>query len=250
MPVTVNDKGWEKLKKRLAQTRPKVKVGIFGEAAAARANDAPGATVGQIANAHEHGLGVPQRSWCAGTIDTNLPAIMAGLRKGAAAVLDPKAPEGLEMKLLAQTGQHVAGLMRQRISSGISPALSPRYLTRKLKKYPGATTPLIASGQMWGAIGSVVLVSERAMKAFQATQRRAARTALSARRKQNRVARRRKRVDRALSKAGKSVRRQARAGSRIANRLARSTRRTSRSILRQARRTAKRTVKRTRKLFR
>jgi len=150
--VRVRDNGWRALRARLAKARPYVKVGIFGDEAAAKANDATRATVGQIANAHEHGLGVPQRSWMRGTLDANKTDILTGLRRAGAAVLKG----ANELQILARVGVHVAGLMRQRISSGILPALSENYLPRKLAKYPGATTPLIASSQMWGAIGSTV----------------------------------------------------------------------------------------------
>ncbi len=181
MAVTVRDRGWTRLKARLVRDAPAVKVGIFGDAAAAKANDSD-KTVGQIANAHEHGLGVPERSWMRGTVDANQKDILQGLRRAARAVLSPSAPRGAEVKLLDQVGQHIAGLMRQRISSGIAPALSERYLPRKLAKYPGATTPLIASGQMWGAIGAMVEGGPSVVKAQRAAARTAAKRALRRRR--------------------------------------------------------------------
>jgi len=225
MPVTVKDNGWSLLKARLNKTRPRVKVGIFGDAAAAKANDSKTATVGQIANAHEHGIGVPRRSWLGDTIDANQSDIIAGLRKAAAAVLKSKDP-GLEAKLLAQTGQHIAGLARQRISSGISPALSSSYLERKLRKYPGATTPLIASGQMWGAIGSVVEGAPVAIKAARAAARKAARASLARRKRNRAIARRNKKIQRTTKKVRKLA--------------AKNTRKLSRFLKRSFKRTTKR----------
>lgn len=177
MAVTQRDNGWRALQARLSRTRPRVKVGIFGDAAAAKANDSKTATVGQIANAHEHGLGVPRRSWLGDTVDANQADILAGLRKGATAVIKSKDP-GLEVKLLAQTGAHIAGLAKERIASGIAPALSERYLERKLRKYPGATTPLIASGQMRGAIGFTVEGAPNVIKSQRTAARAAAKKAL------------------------------------------------------------------------
>lgn len=179
--VTIKDNGWKALKARLLKQRPSVKVGIFGEAAAARANDAKDATVGEIANAHEYGLGVPQREWLGGTIDANERDIRDGLRRGAEAVIKSKNPN-TEVQLLAQTGAHIAGLCKQRISSGISPALSENYLPRKLAKYPGATTPLIASSQMIGSIGSTVEGGPSLVNAQRAVAGRAAKKALGRRR--------------------------------------------------------------------
>lgn len=182
LPVTVRDKGWNLLKAKLAKGVPRVRVGIFGDAAAAKANDSD-KTVGQIANAHEHGLGVPRRSWMRDTVEANQADILNGLRRAARAVLSPSAPRGTEVKLLGQVGQHIAGLMRQRISSGIAPALSERYLPRKLAKYPGTTTPLIASGQMWGAIGAEVEGSAAVAKGQRGAARKAAKKALRRRRR-------------------------------------------------------------------
>lgn len=227
MAVTVNDNGWSLLKARLARTRPRVKVGIFGSAAAAKANDSD-KTVGQIANAHEHGLGVPRRSWLADTVDANQADIVAGLRKAAAAVIRAPRNPGLEVQLLDQTGQHIAGLMRQRISSGIAPALSEGYLPRKLAKYPGATTPLIASGQMWESIGSVVEGAPVVVAAQRAAARKAAKKALARRRRNRKIARARKRVDRLGRKAS-------RLGAKLLKRGTRSATRTQRKLSRVAR---------------
>jgi hypothetical protein len=256
--VTQNSKGWSLLKARLDKTRPRVKVGIFGEAAAVKHGKT---TVGQIGNAHEHGLGVPRRSFVADTVNANEVDIVAGLRKAAAMVLDPKAPAGLEVKLLAQTGQHIAGLMRQRISSGIAPALSARYLRRKLARYPGATTPLIASGQMWGAIGSAVEGSANVVAAQKRAARAAAKAALSRRRRARRIAQAKRRLaragtqaQRALARGSKNVtragKRAARRGARLSARLERRVTRAGKRAGKSFKRSVKRAIKRTRKAFR
>lgn len=115
-------------------------------------------------------------------------------------MLDANKAQAVELRLLAQTGQYVAGLMRQRISAGISPALSPRYLKRKLARYPGATTPLIASGQLWASIGAQVEGSAVAQAAARASARKAAKKALARRRavaRANRIARKLAKITRA-----------------------------------------------------
>lgn len=224
MPVTVKDKGWNLLKAKLNKNVPRVRVGIFGDAAAAKANDSD-KTVGQIANAHEHGLGVPQRSWMRATVEANQTDIMAGLRKAARSVLNPLSPKGTEIKLLGQVGQHIAGLMRQRISSGIAPALSERYLPRKLAKYPGATTPLIASGQMIGSIGAEVEGAPNVIKAQRGAARKAAKRALARRRRQRRI-----------DRTQKAIKRLARKGARAATRTLKRQARNVRRALRRRRR--------------
>ncbi len=225
MTVTVKDKGWRLLKAKLDKNYPRVKVGIFGAAAAEAHKDSDGASVGQIAAAHEHGLGVPRRSWCGDTIDANQADIHAGLRVLAREVLDPKVPVARHYQALAQTGQHIAGLMRQRISAGISPALSPRYLPRKLARHPGATTPLIASGQMWGAIGSVVEGSPVVVANQKRAIRAAAKKAVARRRRERQIARVRKSALRAGKKASKS--------------LTRASKRTQRAVTRASKRFAR-----------
>jgi hypothetical protein len=142
--VTDVDRGFKALLKRLGP-KASLRVGIFGDLAAQRAIDGNGATVGDIANAHEFGLGnVPPRSWLRDTITAEAPAIKTAIERAAKAVVDGMAPE----RALDLLGFGVVGKIQARMSAGIPPALSPNYLPRKLAKFPGATTPLIASGQM------------------------------------------------------------------------------------------------------
>ncbi len=146
------DKGAKALLARMRKAIPAVRVGIYGDAAAAEHKDTPGATVGEIAAAHEFGAGVPARPWLSGTVAKNKERIEAGLRKVAEAVAtNAPAPPAV---MMAQLGQATAGMAKEEMSNGIPPALSPAYLKRKLKKYPGASKPLIASGQMRASIAS------------------------------------------------------------------------------------------------
>lgn len=147
------DRGLKALLKRLGP-QASMRVGIFGDNAAQRATDGHGASVGDIASAHEFGVTEPPRAWLRGTLEKEADTITAGIRKAAAGVIKRTMPAEQALNLL---GQGIVGKIKSRIAGGISPALSENYLPRKLAKYPGATTPLIASGQMRGAITSEVL---------------------------------------------------------------------------------------------
>lgn len=152
--VAVKDRGARKLIGAVDAPALKVKVGIFGDAAAARAVGGDGATVGQIADAHELGLGnVPERSFIRAYADANKDRINAMIKRAAAAVAKGQfSPE----KAADLLGLQVVGEIKDRIADGIPPPLSPNYLPRKLAKHPGASTPLIASGQMRQAVAHAV----------------------------------------------------------------------------------------------
>jgi hypothetical protein len=60
--------------------------------------------------------------------------------------------EGDPVQMMQQLTFAAAGWCKETITRGIAPALSAAYLKRKLARYPGATTPLIASSQMLGSI--------------------------------------------------------------------------------------------------
>ena len=143
------DHGARALKARLRKELPRANVGVFGANASGK-HEGTSRTVGEIAAAHEFGLGnVPQRSWLRGTMATRRAQIAVALREICIAAIKGK---GDASNMMAQLAQAAAGWCKERIASGIAPELSPRYLPRKLAKYPGATTPLIASGQLRGSI--------------------------------------------------------------------------------------------------
>ncbi len=150
--VTDVDKGLKALLRRLGP-QASLKVGIYGDAAAQRATDGHGASVGDIASAHEFGIVDPPRSFIRATVEEQADSIVAGIRKTAVAVVKgtSSARDGLNL-----IGFAIAGKMKSRIAGGIPPALSENYLPRKLAKYPGANVPLIASGQMRGSITHTV----------------------------------------------------------------------------------------------
>jgi hypothetical protein len=130
---------------------------VYGDAAAQKHADT-GATIGEIANAHEFGVGVPERSWLRDTIEGEAAVVNAGLRRAALAVVRGRISPERALDLL---GLMLVGKIQGRIAAGVPPALghsegSKRYLRYKLQRFPGATTALIASGQFRGSIASSI----------------------------------------------------------------------------------------------
>lgn len=143
------DKGAAALVKRLGQVIPRVQVGVFGDNAAEKHVDGKGLTVGEVANIHEFG----KRSWLRASLDPQQAAIKQAERRAAELVYrGVMTPE----QAAAQIGEGMVGIIKHRVTSGIPPELNREYLKRKLRKYPGAHTPLIASTQFLGAITSQV----------------------------------------------------------------------------------------------
>lgn len=147
--VTQRDRGARALVKAVRDASAGLKVGLVGDAAFAAAHDAPGLTVAQLGEIHEYGIGVPERSFVRATIDAQTPQLFAMIREGTTAIAKGRATPAI---VLNRVGAHIAGLIQAAMSEGIPPALSAAYLARKLRKYPGAETPLIASGQMRQAV--------------------------------------------------------------------------------------------------
>ena len=148
------DNGARKLLKELSGAGVVLRVGVFGDNAARAAEGDSGATLGEVAAGHEFLIPAHQpRSWLRATVDEERAAIETNLRRAAAAVASGKMTQVQALNLL---GLFIVGKIQQRISRGIPPALSEKYEARKLEKYPGATTPLIASGQLRQAVSAEV----------------------------------------------------------------------------------------------
>lgn len=148
--IVQRDNGAKALIGRVTPKGPALVVGLVGDAAAQKAVDGAGLTVGDVGNAHEFGLGtVPQRSFIRAPIDAAADQIQGDLRTAARAVMQGRFDKRQALNLL---GFRIVGLLQQTVADGVPPPLSANYLPRKLRKYPGATTPLIASGQLRGAI--------------------------------------------------------------------------------------------------
>lgn len=122
-----------------------ITVGVHDDDGAAQHNGAEGLTVADVATFHEFGTRtVPQRSFIRGWFDENQEFVAETLRKQFAAVAEGKrdAETAAERCALAFEGG-----IKQRISRGIPPALSPTTIARK-----GSSVPLIDTGQLRNAI--------------------------------------------------------------------------------------------------
>lgn len=149
--VTDRDRGAKRLL-HLGKRNNKVRlrVGIQGEAAAQRAIDADGLTVGDLGSIHEFGLGTaPERSFIRNYYDENRGRVKEMMARVAKAEFEGKLTREQGLNLV---GLKIVGEIKGRMAEGIPPPLSKNYLPRKLRKYPGATNPLIASGQLRQAI--------------------------------------------------------------------------------------------------
>lgn len=144
--VTSRDHGAERTKRRLRDlaASPAVEVGIIGDQAAA--DHGEGVTVGRLAEWHEYGLGVPERSWLRGWVDSAESTIAEAMRR-----LTERSVKGrvTPQQAALQLGVWCVGKIQQRIARGIEPALHERTIERK-----GSSVPLIDTGQLRQSITS------------------------------------------------------------------------------------------------
>jgi hypothetical protein len=159
MAVRDTDKGWKAMRKRAAKMAKgsTVQVGILGEDAAKvhqpeDGEKASGATIGEIGEFHEFGLGNnPVRSWLRGYVDANNAQIQAKVNRLAEEVISGRmTPE----QALDTLGMSLKGGIQKRIAEGIMPQVTAA--TQK-RKGPSKTIPLINSGQFRGSINYKVV---------------------------------------------------------------------------------------------
>lgn len=115
----------------------------FAELAASD-RSAPPQTMAEIANEHEFGLGVPERSWLRAWVDENQPMIQNDLRRAAMRIIEGKLTIQQAADLL---GTKYVASIQTRIANGIAPANAPATIERK-----GSSTPLIDTGQFRSSI--------------------------------------------------------------------------------------------------
>ncbi len=144
--MSKRDRGARKLLEAVRNGTAGLKVGWVGAKGAELHEDSDGLTVAEVGEIHEYGLGTaPERAPIRHTIDAQAPQIVAMIHEGARAVMKGRATPH---QVLDQIGLYAVGAIQAAIRDGLPPALSEAYLRRKLAKYPGASTPLIASGQL------------------------------------------------------------------------------------------------------
>lgn len=105
---------------------------------------APPQTMVEIANEHEFGLGVPERSWLRDWVDENEAMIRNDLRRAAMRIIEGKLTAHQASDLL---GTKYVAAIQTRIANGIQPPNAPSTIARK-----GSSTPLIDTGQFRSAI--------------------------------------------------------------------------------------------------
>jgi hypothetical protein len=159
--VRDRDNGLAAHKKRFAHGA-RVTVGIH-EAESAEGKKEPEGTsrtsLIEVAEAHEFGLGVPQRSFVAGAVDDNESEFQAKLTEGLKASAQPggRGPE----QTLERFGLYVVGVMQQRIADGIEPELAEKTKRQKQRRTGEAKdTPLILTGQLRSSIRSKLEVTK------------------------------------------------------------------------------------------
>ena len=115
-------------------------------------------TLIEVAEFHEFGLGVPQRSFVAGAVDENEAELQAKLTH---AMHEAAKPGGMgPEKQLARFGLYVVGVMQERISAGIAPELQESTKQWKARQGVGPKdTPLILTGQLRSSIRSKVEIT-------------------------------------------------------------------------------------------
>ncbi len=149
--LTDTDEGAKALYLRLlGASEISLSVGIHADAGAQRyapprGQKDEGVTMVELAEIHEFGLGVPQRSFLGTWFDENQPKMVTQLRGVMLAVASEKIEsyeQGFEQLGLLYTAQ-----IQKRIAEGIEPPLSPITIARK-----GSSVPLIDTGQLRSAI--------------------------------------------------------------------------------------------------
>ena len=143
--VIVRDRGADALVKTVTERAGRVvDVGIIGSGADAPA-DGGGLTVGQLAEWHEFGVGVPQRSFLRAWADADRAKIDDTIRKLMRKVIKGDLTKD---QALAQFGAWAQGQAQAFISAGrVTPPLHPATIDRK-----GSDVPLIDTGQLRSSI--------------------------------------------------------------------------------------------------
>lgn len=148
--VVDKDKGWAKLKKRLAKVEKlEVVVGITATRGSEPVGD--GLSLVGLATIHEFGapsVGIPQRSFLAATFDENVQKYDRLLQGGVSAVVKKSDSPKKKLFIVGETARrHVI----ERIAGGIAPPLAAQTISQK-----GSDLPLVDTGVLRNSIESVV----------------------------------------------------------------------------------------------
>jgi hypothetical protein len=139
------DYGWKQAMREIhaAVQRRGVRVGIVGDKAAAMHPDAE-MSVAALAQIHEFGMGVPERSFIRATMDINQKKILAEMRVLAGQVIEGKMTRKQANEIL---GRFIANLMRKMVAQGVPPPNSASVAKKK-----GHNRALVDTGTLFDAI--------------------------------------------------------------------------------------------------
>lgn len=143
------DRGFARLMRQLrGRFAQRLAVGVFERSWSTKQRGSKGVPVMVVALAHEFGTStVPERSFIRAWADESQSKNLDRIRRVARAVISRT---GFEERLLRGIGKEMVEEIRERISRGMSPALTPESAERK-----GSDTPL-EGGQLMKAIRSEV----------------------------------------------------------------------------------------------
>lgn len=147
-PVSVSDRGASRLLRAVEQANFRIRVGVVGKDAE---KQHPGAkmTIAQLAEIHELGLGVPERSFLRAWLEANEAGVEADMRQATKKILLGKLTPEQAAKLL---GARWVGQLQVWIAAGnVQPPLAESTKARK-----GSDVPLIDTGQLRSAISFLV----------------------------------------------------------------------------------------------
>ena len=142
--VKDRDNGYKALlerAKKLSEGAPFVEVGILQTEG--DADKGAGLTLFDVAEQHEFGFGVPERSFIRAFFDETETEARKVLAKQLTEALDKTGRK----EALNKVGIWLVAKCQSRIRAHIEPANSPQTIARK-----GSSTPLIDTGQLWTSI--------------------------------------------------------------------------------------------------
>lgn len=155
--VRDEDKGYADLVKTIfALGAPKVSVGIHEADGQHEAEGGSGLRVIDVAQIHEFGLGVPERSFIRAWFDENEDKAKEAMRRLLVSVVKGERKPEQAVELFAQW---VVGQMQARIAKGISPPLATSTVLRK-----GSSVPLIHTGQLRSSISYEIYNADGSLK--------------------------------------------------------------------------------------
>ena len=146
MPVTSRDRGAAILIKGAAAARFKIKVGVLGNAEHKSADGQPqGITIAQLAEIHELGLGVTERSFLRAWAEANEEQVQNDLRAALRKILLGKLTPEQAAKIVGV--RFVAGIQSFIAEGKVTPPLAQATIARK-----GSSVPLLDTNQLRSAI--------------------------------------------------------------------------------------------------